>query len=834
MADIDGTAGDDTLTGSSGNDVIRGFAGNDRLIGNEGDDIFEGGAGDDVIDGGYGNGDVVIYAGNRNDYELTSITNGYTIRGLGARAVIDGTDTVRFVEFARFSDVTVQLGVNGNNRPRLGQPAIVDQRYEDGSPFTYQIPATSFFDLDVNDALRFRVTLSDGSPLPSWLSFDPSSRTFSGTAPISAIGTVIDVTVFASDQNLGDLNYEISDNFLITILQASGADIIGTSSDDILAGTFRSEVMIGGDGNDTFIGSAGADKIDGGTGGLADRVDYSASLAGVVVNLHVGLGAGGDAEGDVLIQIEDIVGSSFDDNLIDGATQGDIRGGNGNDYIAGGLGGDRLTGGAGADIFGYFTRFDSYGDSSLFRVPSGPNSVAGSPGDRITDFTPSVDRIDLSLIDVTSPGVSVSGNLTRLTLNTPDGQMAIEFDGIFTLDQLLGNQVLRQTGDDASNSLAGTSDVDRIFGLAGDDSISGLGGDDILSGGAGNDMVSGGDGNDRLYGGTFNGAAGEATGDDRLFGGLGSDELDGGDGNDELDGGAGIDQMRGGAGNDTYWLDNEKDQVFDTSGIDRFILNYAPAYTRSNLYNRVFSLPDSIENLDIGAITGAISVIGNSADNIIRANDAGNYIQSFSGNDTLYGGRGNDSLDGGVGIDNLYGGTGDDDYVVDSQNDLVFENAGEGTDRVTSSGSFYLFSNIESLILTFNAGNIFGVGNELANDIIGNNGDNLLIAGAGDDVVRGDSGADLIFGQDGNDRLNGDAGIDYLVGGLGNDILNGGDDSDAIYGEDGNDTLNGGSSFSTDILVAGNGDDILNGISGQANPDYDLGMTLIMLIPALI
>ena len=217
-----------------------------------------------------------------------------------------------------------------------------------------------------------------------------------------------------------------------------------------------------------------------------------------------------------------------------------------------------------------------------------------------------------------------------------------------------------------------------------------------------------------------------------------------------------------------------------------------------------------------GATVTSVGTVGST----LSGGDGNDQLTGNSGVDMLFGGTGNDLLNGGGGADWMYGGAGDDSYTVDQQNDLIFELVGDGFDAVTATIGYYLYANLEGLNLALSAGDIFGVGNELANTITGNEGSNLLIAGAGDDVVHGGAGVDSLFGQDGNDQLFGDAGIDYLVGGIGNDSLDGGDDADALYGEDGNDTLIGGSGFVTDILVGGNGDDILHGDSGLA--DYDL------------
>ena len=59
--------------------------------------------------------------------------------------------------------------------------------------------------------------------------------------------------------------------------------------------------------------NGGADALDGGTG--TDAADYSGSAAGVTVDLATGTGTGGDAEGDTLSGIENLLGSGLADML---------------------------------------------------------------------------------------------------------------------------------------------------------------------------------------------------------------------------------------------------------------------------------------------------------------------------------------------------------------------------------------------------------------------------------------------------------------------------------------------------------------------------------------
>ncbi len=360
MPAINGTSGEDTLTGTGEADAINGLAGNDALDGGAGDDTLDGGDGSDELTGGlgndtligrggFGNIDVAVFAGNYADYLINtgSIT---TVTGLGSRAG-DGVDTLLGIEQLRFADMTISLGIDPNNPPVFGEPRMADQTVNDGTSYTYQIPASAFIELD-ETPLTFTARLADGSPLPAWLSFDASTRTFTGIPPVSAAGTTFDIMVTAADQysnpeeDFGD--YQISDNFLLTISLARGQNITGTQGDDSLHGTFRDETMIGLAGRDYFHGSAGADWLDGGADW--DMVDYSTSPQGVIVDLSTGAASGGDAQGDLLISLEGVIGSDFDDSLTGTAGLDTIVGGAGNDTLNGLGGDDYLDGGSGADI----------------------------------------------------------------------------------------------------------------------------------------------------------------------------------------------------------------------------------------------------------------------------------------------------------------------------------------------------------------------------------------------------------------------------------------------------------------------------------------------------
>ena len=111
-------------------------------------------------------------------------------------------------------DFVLNVG-NVNIAPALANP-FADQAAKADDSFSFQVPSDTFVDPNPGDALTVTATLSDGSPLPGWLSFDSLTGTFSGTPADTDVGT-IDVSVLATDS--GGLT--ASDAFTLTVKEAN-------------------------------------------------------------------------------------------------------------------------------------------------------------------------------------------------------------------------------------------------------------------------------------------------------------------------------------------------------------------------------------------------------------------------------------------------------------------------------------------------------------------------------------------------------------------------------------------------------------------------------------
>lgn len=165
--------------------------------------------------------------------------------------------------------------------------------------------------------------------------------------------------------------------------------------------------------------------------------------------------------------------------------------------------------------------------------------------------------------------------------------------------------------------------------------------------------------------------------------------------------------------------------------------NPLPSWLSFNAGTAVFNGTPTAN--DIGSFDIALTAQdggGLSATDIIHIAVFAQQSNRTEQNDKLLGTTGDDLLDGGIGKDSMTGLTGDDTYLVNNAKDKIIEAKNAGTDTVEASVSFTLPNNVEILRLSGDA-DLNGTGNKDANELYGNDGNNVLNGGGGVDYFAG-------------------------------------------------------------------------------------------------
>jgi Ca2+-binding RTX toxin-like protein len=225
---LDGGAGNDSLSGGDGADTLVGGIGNDTLVGGRGADVYR-------FDLGWGQDKIVdiLNAQQRDDTSVDTVVfaagikasdiavsqvNAYdlqlTHKVSGDRLVINqffwpaSTSPRGSVELIKFEDGNVTWDSStlssGNKAPSLVHP-LQDNTINLGNALNISVREDAFNDADSGDQLTYAATLSNGQALPSWLSFNPSTRNFSGTPPASALGSDKSLANWVSQARCGQL-----------------------------------------------------------------------------------------------------------------------------------------------------------------------------------------------------------------------------------------------------------------------------------------------------------------------------------------------------------------------------------------------------------------------------------------------------------------------------------------------------------------------------------------------------------------------------------------------------------------------------------------------------
>nr|WP_242042047.1 calcium-binding protein [Alkalinema sp. FACHB-956] len=794
---IEGTDDGDWLEGSDDRDTFNPKAGNDVVRGKSGSDWIIAGSGWDFIDGGSGEG---------NDFvQYTSWGHSITVYSeyMGLRGQpfpMPSSDIYRVVKGSL------------DHKGDVEEDILVDIEGIFGSNFSDKMNGgdgnDNFFGNDGNDQLFGNGSndlLNGGNGNDDLVGGLGNDTIIGGNGEDTVYytnslnGVVVNINEDKAYQNntglrrqnsVNDANpdfyyRDLEPDFFVdrgeaqdgfgTVDRLSGLENIqGSLNNDILIGNQLDNKIRGLGGNDLLIGNAGNDILDGGAG--SDTVSYRRDPYGVLVDLSRGRAVDSWGGVDILLDIENIIGSDSDstDNLVGNDGNNIITAGYGNDYIVGLGGDDTIYGEFGNDtIIGGLGKDTIFGNQGLDIIWG---DLEGNPDIGDNDYIRGGDGDD----DIHAGGG----------------------DDVVFGDSGIGND--RIWGDAGNDELHGGAGNDLIEGGTGNDLIFGDSGADLLRGNSGADAIDGGEGDDLvdygdapsgvivnidesrgynssqqtyfvpgfsfeisagaakdgygfsdvlknlenidgskfadiLIGNRFNNQIRGWDGNDILIGLAGDDDLQGQDGDDILLGGAGRDRLNGGAGFDIV---SYRDA---TSGIA--VSLYARSGWQGDAIGDEITETEGLEGSQFNDY-----LIGDNGRNILLGLGGDDILEGYAGDDTLIGGEGNDRIVGGLGNDIQIGGLGDDLHYAELGKDLIIDLEGN---------------------------NIIDAGE----------GHNLIFAGAGNDRITAGPGNDLIDAGDGNNIIQAGEGHNWIKSGSGNDWITDGAGNDYILTGDGDDTI---------------------------------------------
>ncbi len=273
---------------------------------------------------------------------------------------------------------------------------------------------------------------------------------------------------------------------------AGNDQIAGGAGEDRLYGDAGADTLYGDEGHDYLVGGAGADVIYGGAG--FDVASYEDATQGVTIDLANGTAS----DGDRLYSIEDLIGSSFDDQLL---------GDNYSNIIDSGMGADTIDGRGGRDTVSFF--------SSVFGVEINMNTgkAITKTGENTTetDTLLNIEDAIASTHDDTLIGSTQGGGLDgeagndTIIIQNDDVDVAngaATYDvrggeGVDTLsfakwDKLRGVEI-NLNGSENGHSF---SSIEKVIGSTLADNVTGSTKAEIFDGGKGNDAFTVSEGRD--------------------------------------------------------------------------------------------------------------------------------------------------------------------------------------------------------------------------------------------------------------------------------------------------------------------------------------------------
>ncbi|WP_414891931.1 beta strand repeat-containing protein, partial [Pseudomonas serboccidentalis] len=329
-AGIGGDAEGDTLQNI---DKVIGTAFNDTFNLDTATATFEGGAGDDVYVLNGSGGTVIEQAGGGNDEVRSNFGQIY----LGANVErLTYTGTGSFIGWGNAID-NIITGGSGNDTFYGGAGA---DRFIGGAGFD----TVGYTDTTIGVTINLKTGIHSGIAAgDTYVSIEGLSGTISDDIFIADSAAM----AFDGLAGMDMVSYEQSDSAVTIDLKTkvNAGDAAGDTYTGIefFQGSNFNDTLSGTAFGDNFIGGSGADLIDGREG--HDTAWYINSKAAVNINLQTNVNEGADAQGDVLLNIERVIGSQFDDTLTGSSAVDFLEGNTGNDVIYGGDGADFIYGG---------------------------------------------------------------------------------------------------------------------------------------------------------------------------------------------------------------------------------------------------------------------------------------------------------------------------------------------------------------------------------------------------------------------------------------------------------------------------------------------------------
>jgi Ca2+-binding RTX toxin-like protein len=566
--------------------------------------------------------------------------------------------------------VNFDLSVANVNDAPIVNAIATDQNAVESRPFNVQLHANLFLDIDADDSLTWSVRLENGLPLPDWLSFDPSTRTLSGTPRLGDAGaTMLRVTVFDRAGESSSQSFNLKVSHAPTLAQPVSAQT--AMEDERWSFTVPADTFIDADAGDALTYSATLE--DGSI--LPSWLGFDGQIRtfeGIPLNSDVG-------SLTLKVTATDLAGASASTkfalnivNVNDAPTvaqalvdQSAVEDEAWSFTVPAGIFADVD---AGDDLTYSVAMADGAGLPPWLRFDAATRNFSGTPANG------DVGSLSLKVSAADATGARTEAAFTVTVVNVNDAPSAV--GSLAAWSVIAGDAVTYTT------PLAAFADIDAGDVLAYSATLTdGAALPSWLSFNASTRTFGGtptiNDAGDSILTVTATDVGGLATYQTinlhvatglTLYGTSGVDTLTGRAGNDFLDGLAGADQMRGGKGDDTYVVDSIGDTVTElpSEGID--LVYSAITYTlpanveKLTLIGDLLGVPGSglppgvtLPTLPEKASAPGTNGTGNASDNVLVGNTQINILTAGAGNDTL---------DGGAGDDRLVGGTGNDMYIL--------------------------------------------------------------------------------------------------------------------------------------------------------------------------